>query len=179
MLVRLVYLLSLLCAVAVWPCLTQGNDWPEFRGPTGQGLASSPLPTIWGSDQHVTWSVDLPGKGWSSPVITSGKIYLTTAVQSASKDQSLRCLCLNAQNGATLWNQEIFLVPAAEAQATHTKNGHASPTPIVNDDHIFVHFGHYGTACLNPEGQSYGAIRNIVTSQCTVMAARHALLMIC
>src|SRR5713226_1198089 len=57
------------------------DSWPEFRGPTGQGLvASGKLPTEWGPDKNVAWKQEIPGKGWSSPVILDGRIYLTTAV---------------------------------------------------------------------------------------------------
>src|SRR5688572_4640829 len=56
------------------------GDWTEFRGPTGQGLFGSALPTKWTATEHIAWKQKLPGKGWSSPVILGGRIYLTTAV---------------------------------------------------------------------------------------------------
>src|SRR5688572_22628806 len=55
-------------------------DWPQFRGPTGQGLASGPLPVEWGPDRNVRWKTPIPGLGWSSPVVAGGRVFLTTAV---------------------------------------------------------------------------------------------------
>ena len=56
-------------------------DWPQFRGPTGQGVAeSATLPTEWDKTKNVTWRTEVPGLGWSSPVVVGGKVYLTTAV---------------------------------------------------------------------------------------------------
>src|SRR3954468_13063822 len=87
------------------------DDWPQFRGPTGQGHARGPLPTEWGPDRNIAWKVPIPGEGWSSPVIQDGRVYLTTAVRvkdSATKDLSLRALCLDAATGKTLWDREAI-----------------------------------------------------------------------
>ena len=73
------------------------GDWPQFRGPTGQGLSEAQnVPVEWSSDRNVQWRVPIAGKGWSSPVYRDGRIYLTTAAP-ASKDDaslSLRAICL-------------------------------------------------------------------------------------
>ncbi len=131
------------------------SDWPEFRGPAGEGRYEKPLPTEWGPDKNVAWKQALPGKGWSSPVVAAGKIYLTTAVPVGEKDGkelSLRTLCLDAANGKILWDQEVFQ-EGAKAPAVHGKNSHASPTPLVRDGRVYVHFGHQGTACLDLDGK--------------------------
>jgi outer membrane protein assembly factor BamB len=96
----------------------------------------------------VTWRKEIPGLGWSSPVVGEGKIFLTTAVPSG-RDQSLRALCLDARTGDVLWNVEVFKQAGGEAPTIHKKNSHASPTPVVDGGNVFVHFGHMGTACLN------------------------------
>ena len=73
-------------------------DWPEFRGPTGQGLAdASGLPVSWSETENIVWKVPVEGLGWSSPVIVDGHIYLTTAVPLSSDSQSLQALCLDVQ----------------------------------------------------------------------------------
>lgn len=127
-------------------------DWPEFRGPTGQGLSSAKsLPTEWSPEKNVAWKIAIPGKGWSSPVVVGGKIYLTTAVpqgEGKSPDQSLRTLCLDAKTGKTIWDVEVFKQDGKTSPAIHSKNSHASPTPAVDGDRVYVHFGHQGTACL-------------------------------
>src|SRR5262245_30154580 len=96
-------------------CLTgavaRSADWPEFRGPTGQGIVTgTTLPIEWSPKKNVVWKQALPGKAWSSPVVADGKIYLTNAVSIAGgkDDQSLRALCLEAAGGKILWDQEVF-----------------------------------------------------------------------
>jgi outer membrane protein assembly factor BamB len=127
-------------------------DWPQFRGPTGQGhAAAKALPLEWGPDRNVVWKVAIPGKGWSSPVVGGGRIYLTTAVpkgEGRSADQSLRALCLDAATGKTIWDVEVFHQNGQTAPAIHTKNSHASATPVLDGERLYVHFGHQGTACL-------------------------------
>ncbi|OWK36006.1 putative serine/threonine protein kinase afsK [Fimbriiglobus ruber] len=127
-------------------------DWPEFRGPTAQGHASGTgLPTEWAEDKNVAWKVPIPGKGWSSPVVVAGKIFLTTAVPQGPEknaDQSLRTLCLDSKTGAVVWDKEVFSQDGKTAPGIHAKNSHASPTPFIDGDHVYVHFGHQGTACL-------------------------------
>jgi outer membrane protein assembly factor BamB len=104
------------------------GDWPEFRGPTGQG--------------HGT-ATNLP-LHWSAT---------TAAPIEGSPDLSLRLLCLDAADGHVFWDKEVFREEAGKAQRIHQKNGHASPTPLVQDNRIYVHFGHMGTACLHVSGR--------------------------
>src|SRR6516225_4960846 len=87
--------------------LLWGNDWPDYRGPTGQGLvAGGSYPLRWSPTENIAWKQDIPGKGWSSPVVYAGRVFLTTAVPAENKagsDQSLRALCLDAATGKILW----------------------------------------------------------------------------
>src|SRR5687768_5237972 len=131
--------------------LLAAEDWSEFRGPTGQGLSSAKnVPTKWSATDNVAWKTDLPGLGWSSPVLVAGRIYLTTAVAGADRKLSLRALCLDAASGKILWDEEVF---NAKPGAMHGKNSQASPTPIVAGGRVYVHFGHMGTACLGTDGK--------------------------
>ena len=126
------------------------GDWTEFRGPTGQGLAeASGLPTEWSPEKNVAWKVELPGKGWSSPVVLGKKIFLTTAVPKG-QGQLLRAVCLDAATGKTLWDELVF---EQTGGGCHSKNSHASATPVTDGKHLFVHFGTHGTACLDLDGQ--------------------------
>src|SRR5437763_8492448 len=80
-------------------------DWPEFRGPDGQGHSSARhVPIEWSSSKNVAWKKPLPGLAWSSPVLHGGRIYLTTAVSAAAKSLSLRAICLDADTGEIVWN---------------------------------------------------------------------------
>src|SRR4051812_21983502 len=76
------------------------EDWPQFRGPDGQGHSSAAhLPSQWSSSRNVAWKTPIPGLGWSSPTLSAGRIYLTTAVSGDGKALSLRALCLQAATG--------------------------------------------------------------------------------
>ncbi|MFO0812235.1 MAG: PQQ-binding-like beta-propeller repeat protein [Gemmatales bacterium] len=133
---------------------SHAEDWPEFRGPTHQGHYPGKLPREWSEQKNVLWTAEVPGKGWSSPVIRAGRIYLTSAVPSENEEQQLlRCLCLDASTGKTLWDTELFKQDEDKAPKIHSKNSHASPTPLVTAEHVYVHFGHMGTACLNLTGK--------------------------
>ncbi len=103
--------------------------------------------------KNVVWKQAIPGKGWSSPVVAAGRIYLTSAVPIEGKDGelSLQALCLDGATGKTLWSKEVFHEDAS-APHIHSKNSHASPTALVRDDRLYVHFGHMGTACLDLNG---------------------------
>ena len=148
------------CGVLVdWAATTaQGENWPQFRGPTRQGISTETgLPVHWNAEtgENVAWRRVIPGKGWSSPVVVDGRIYLTTAVplqEGDNPDYSLRALCLDAKSSNVLWDVEVFRRLAANSERIHPKNSHASPTPIVDGDKMFVHFGTHGTACLNLDG---------------------------
>jgi len=127
------------------------DDWPEFRGPGAQGDAGAiNLPVEFGPGKNLKWKIAVPGAGWSSPVITDGRIYLTTAI---AKDAglSLMALCFDADTGRMIWNRSLFSV--IKAPHMHRKNSQASPTPIVNGRRLYIHFGHMGTACLDLNGK--------------------------
>lgn len=124
------------------------QDWPEFRGPSGQGHSTERgLPLVWSESKNVKWKVALPGQGWSSPAIQGDRVWLTTATENG---KSLRLLAVNRETGALLHNLEIFRLSAAAA--IHAKNSPASPTPVLEGDRVYVHFGANGTACLKQSG---------------------------
>jgi outer membrane protein assembly factor BamB len=161
------HLKPLLLSVLLLPALAQA-DWPQFRGPSGQGDVpdGQQLPLEWSTSKNVTWSARIPGKGWSSPVIQDGKIFMTTAVAEGDDqdangvDRSLRALCLDRKTGEVIWDNEIFKQDGASSMKIHKKNSHASPTPVIAYDRLFVHFGHQGTACLDLEGKIVWSTRD-------------------
>jgi outer membrane protein assembly factor BamB len=129
-------------------------DWPQFRGPTGDGHYGGPkLPADFGPDKNVAWKTPIPGLGWSSPIIAKGKVYLTTAVEKAKGEQSLRALCLNAETGKIEWEKEVFVQSDPAITKKHDKNSHASPTPATDGERLYVHFGPMGTAALDLTGK--------------------------
>jgi len=133
----------------------RAENWLEFRGPTGQGhYAGKNLPIDWSTTKNVAWKQAIPGKGWSSPIVLDGHIYLTSAVPiEMSKDQSLKAICLDAAKGTLLWQTEVFRQDGVKAPRIHKKNSHASPSPLTDGKRLYVHFGHQGTACLEIDGK--------------------------
>ena len=124
-------------------------EWPQFRGPGGQGHSNARgLPTIWSETKNVTWKVPILGMGISSPVISGDQIWITTARQ---EGRSLRAICVHRSSGLIIRDVELFRL--TEAGPRHAKNSFATPTPILEDGCIYVHFGNKGTACLSSEGK--------------------------
>jgi outer membrane protein assembly factor BamB len=133
------------------------QEWPQFRGPAGQGHATAAaLPLEWSETKNVSWKVPVPGTGWSSPVVGNGLIWLTTAVERRDErgrrtgGVSLRALAYDAATGAERVNVEVF--SASNPNPRHQKNSYASPTPILDGDRVYVHFGAEGTAALSSAG---------------------------
>ncbi len=140
--------------LAMLTALARGEDWPEFRGPTGQGISTTHgLPIEWSATNNVAWKQVIPGHGWSSPVLLDRRLYLTTAVDvDETSKLSLRVICLDARSGKSLWSTEVFTPDAAKAPRIHNKNSQASSTPLVEGKRLYAHFGHHGTACLDLKG---------------------------
>jgi outer membrane protein assembly factor BamB len=129
-------------------------DWPQFRGPNADGSSNAKdVPVEWTESEGVAWKAPIPGRGWSSPVVVDGRLYLTTAIgETNAGSVSLRSLCVDSEDGRIVWNVEVFRPEGGEAKAVHTKNSLASSTPIVHDGRLYVHFGHMGTAALDLKG---------------------------
>ena len=126
-----------------------GSDWPQFRGPTGQGHSDEhDLPLNWSETTNVRWKVAIPGRGWSSPVVQRDRVWLTTATE---EGKSLRALAVDRNSGAILLNVELFRLKSPKL--TNSKNSFASPTPIIDGDRVFLHFGALGTACITQSGE--------------------------
>lgn len=143
---------SILCLL--FSCFVASHlsaDWKEFRGPTGQGASSATgLPVNWSDSENVLWKSEVDGLAWSSPVIVGKHVYMTTAVSNDETDHTLNLVCLNVETGDLNWSKEIFELDGEHK--IHKKNSYASPTPIIEDDRIYTHFGPYGTACLSLDG---------------------------
>jgi outer membrane protein assembly factor BamB len=155
-------------AAAFLLCLTPtpqshgGEDWFQFRGPDGQGHSSATgLPTHWSTTDNIRWKQTIPGRGWSSPVCVGNQIFLTTAVP-ADSSHALHALSLDASSGKIIWDTVVFerLIPT-RAQM-HSKNSYASPTPVVEGERVYVHFGTQGTAGLSLDGKLIWKTRELV-----------------
>ncbi|MBM4004708.1 MAG: serine/threonine protein kinase [Planctomycetes bacterium] len=149
-------LLLLVCGSSFGASLS-GEEWPEFRGPTGQGHTEvQNLPVQWDADTNIRWRRPIEGLGWSSPVCVDGHVYLTAAVPQPGADPpevSLRVIALRVDDGSMVWTKEVLRQPA-DAPRIHQKNSHASPTVVVNARRLYAHFGHQGTVCLDLQGNT-------------------------
>ena len=128
----------------------QAEDWPQFRGPTGQGHSTERnLPLAWSESKNVAWKALVAGRGWSSPVVVGGRVWLTSAVRERD-GASLRVLAYDADSGREAVNVELFRL--RDAKLMNPKNSHVSPTPIADGDRVYVHFGAEGTAAVTTSG---------------------------
>jgi len=131
--------------------MVHAEDWPQFRGPDGQGHSDAHgLPTEWGETRNITWKVPVPGRGWSSPVVADARVWLTTATQ-AGREGSLRLLAFDVASGRPILDVELFRL--RNSALLNPKNSLASPTPIVEGDRVYVHFGAEGTAAVSTTGE--------------------------
>jgi outer membrane protein assembly factor BamB len=148
--------LLVLLLIAGASVLAQAEDWPQFRGPTGQGHTTERgLPLEWNETNNIIWKSPVPGLGWSSPAVANGRVWLTTVVESKERrgrvSASLRALAYDVATGRELVNVEVFRLD--DAGYVNPKNSRASPTPIVDGDRVYVHFGAEGTAAVSTSGE--------------------------
>lgn len=121
------------------------DNWPQFRGPDGNGHArATGLPTNWSESQNVVWKTPIHDRGWSSPVIYGNQIWLTTATKDG---RQLFALCLDKQTGRII--RDIKLFEVAQPQYAHPFNTYASPTPVIEEGRVYITFGSPGTACID------------------------------
>lgn len=123
----------------------RASDWPQFRGPEGDGIARQAKPAVeWSETNHVRWQTPIHGKGWASPVALAGQLWIATATEDG---RELSVLRVNADTGKIELDQKLFEV--ANPQFCHKFNSYASPTPVLEPGHVYVTFGSPGTACLD------------------------------
>ncbi len=137
----------------------QAGDWPQFRGPTGQGHApDGAVPLTWSETENVAWKSAVPGRGWSSPVIAGGLAWVTTAVTDRVSGSSLRLLAYDVTTGGVAVDVEVFAI--SDTTLLNQKNSFASPTPVIDPDgeRVYVHFGAQGTAAVAAGGASPGEV---------------------
>jgi outer membrane protein assembly factor BamB len=134
---------------AVTVLSAQRADWPDFRGPDGQGHASArSVPLEWSETKNIAWKVAVPGEGWSTPIVVDNRVWLTTAID---RGRSLRALALDAATGRTLIDAEVFRVRFGGD--VNPKNNRASPSAVTDGERVYVHFGAEGTAALTTAGE--------------------------
>jgi outer membrane protein assembly factor BamB len=120
-------------------------QWPQFRGPDGNGVSTSAgLPLTWSESRNVRWKTAIHGRGWSSPVVLGRQVWLTTATPDG---KALFALALDRDSGKIVFDLKVFDVP--NPQFAHAFNSYASPTPVIEPGRVYVTFGSPGTAAID------------------------------
>jgi outer membrane protein assembly factor BamB len=113
----------------------QAENWMRFRGPSGQGISSeTELPVTWTTKNNIKWKTDLPGKGWSSPIVFKEHVFLT-----ASTEEGVSCqvICINRKDGSTAWATEVH---RQKPGPMRKQNSYATPTPVTDGKYIYSVF---------------------------------------
>ena len=147
------------------------DHWPQFRGPNATGVSQNTnLPDKWSAEDNVAWKQDIPGRGWSSPVIWGNQVFLTTVINSGeteaakkglyfggnrpkppATDHDWQVLCLNLDDGEIAWQRTVH--QGKPLTSIHVKNSFASETPTTDGKHVYAVFGGLGVFCLDMNGE--------------------------
>jgi outer membrane protein assembly factor BamB len=131
-------------------------DWPQFRGPEANGVASdSALPENWGAAANIKWQVELPGSGWSAPIVWDDKIFVTAAVSEGPDDQNsvhkFEVHCYDQESGRLLWRR--LATQGKPSIPKHPDNTYASETPVTDGERVVAYFGMTGVYCYDLDGE--------------------------
>lgn len=131
-------------AAALWivGLIPAGDVWPEFN--SFGGVAEGKAPTTWSETSNVRWKTPIHGKGWASPVVWKNQIWCATATEDGKR---LSAVCVDRESGKIVHDVKVFDV--SDPEFCHPTNSYASCTPAIEEGRIYVHFGTYGTACLD------------------------------
>lgn len=126
------------------------DNWTHFRGSKLDGIADVEFcPVRWSSDSNIVWKTKVHGKGWSSPVVYDDQIWMTTATDDGKE---MSAVCVDFNSGELLFDVKLFTPDSIYRK--HDINSYATPTPCIEKDRVYTHFGKYGTACLNTKDGS-------------------------
>lgn len=148
-----------LCAalVPLALCLAaRGEEWPGFRGTTGQGLSREKgLPTRWSATDNVAWKAAVPGEGWSSPVVWGERVFLTAATDGGA---ACHVLALSRADGKLLWDVTVFRQEKGHKQP---RNSYATPTPVTDGEHVYAAFNDGSLAAVTVRGERAWVNRDV------------------
>ena len=135
-------------ATVLFVCGVRAENWPQFRGPNGQGISpETNLPRHWGPESNLVWKIAVPGEGWSSPIVWKDYVFLTSAT-----DRGTRChvIAVDRKSGKIIWDKEVFeQVPLRK----EGKNSYATPTPVTDGSRVYAVFGDGSVAALTMKGE--------------------------
>ncbi|MSU62028.1 MAG: serine/threonine protein kinase [Pedosphaera sp.] len=150
---------------------TDAANWPQFRGPGALGVAdNSNLSDRWTTNENVAWKIELPGRGWSSPIVWGDRVFVTTVTSDGEVEppkkglyfggerrevpkamQHWLILCLDLKSGRELWRREAH--QGAAPNQLHVKNTYASETPVTDGERVYAYFGNAGLFCYDMNGK--------------------------
>jgi len=126
----------------------EAANWPQFRGPTGQGISTDKnTPLNWSATENIAWKTELPGESWSSPIVWGDRVFVTTATEDGA---SCRVLALDRKSGKILWDKEVFQQVPRRKEG---RNSYATPTPATDGQRVYTCFGDGSFAALNFAGE--------------------------
>jgi outer membrane protein assembly factor BamB len=146
------------------------QNWPQFRGPDATGVSDNDaLPLHWSATENVAWKTDLPGRGWSSPIIWGDRVFLTSVINRGKSEEPKKGLyfggdrptppadvhewivmCLDLKSGEMIWRKTVH--EGRPDSSIHLKNSFASETPVTDGERVYAYFGNIGVFCFNPDG---------------------------
>lgn len=130
--------------------LSVAADWPQFRGPNGDANGTDAAPAAWGEASNIAWTADLPGEGWSSPIVVGSKVLLTSATPAGEENYRFELHCLSLDDGALLWSRTVVESPTRTP--IHRDNSYATETPASDGKRVVAYFGMHGCACYDLQG---------------------------
>jgi outer membrane protein assembly factor BamB len=145
---------TLLGYLLVAPCLIQAEDWSGFRGPRSLGVSSDEkVPVEWGDEKNLKWKLELPGKGFSSPIVVGNQV-LVTCYSGTSASVKRHLVSVNRKTGTINWVTSVDSKgPESRGASFGTSHGYASHTPVSDGKHIYVLFGKAGVIAFDMEGK--------------------------
>lgn len=168
---RKVLALGLLLASLAVARLAAHDDWPQFRGNQATGVAEGEgLPRTWNTTRNVVWKVEIPGSGWSSPIVSGNRVFLTSVLREGKSELPTKGLyfggnrlnpptdvhrwmvyCLDLSTGKIRWEREAH--KGVPETPHHVKNTYASETPVTDGERLYAYFGNVGLFCYDRDGK--------------------------
>lgn len=141
-------LFILLVSCIAMPAPAFAEQWPGFRGPTGQGICTDPHPPLhWGGTQNLLWQADIPGNGWSSPIVWNDRVFLTSTTDGGV---SCHVICVSRDSGKILWDVEVFKQSPAHKE---NRNSDATSTPVTDGTRVYAFFSSGKAVALDMDGK--------------------------
>ncbi len=130
---RIRLMLSILTLSVMAASGARAEDWPCFRGPGRQGISQEKdAPTQWSASTNIRWKTPIPGEGWSSPIVSGDRVFVTTALDDGA---SLHLICLDRASGKVAWDKEIVKQKAGHKSP---QNSYATSTPATDGKRVYV-----------------------------------------